>query len=75
MTRKTIMNILKDFGIDNIENNYYNLKDWLYLNGTKLYNVSGIELEKVEEEYIVCKINLIDGYGESFGSVQYSFFK
>lgn len=75
MTKKNIINKLKDLGITNFENSYENLKEWLYLNGTRLYNISSIEFEKEECGYIICQINLIDGYGESFGSVQYSFSK
>lgn len=75
MTKKVIINKLKDLGVNNFVNNYENFKEWLYLNGTRLYNISSIEFEKEEEGYIVCQIGLIDGYGESFGSVQYSFLK
>lgn len=75
MKRSQLLKQIEELGVANVNNNYENLKEWLYLNGTRLYNVVGIEVEREEDDYIVCQIALVDGYGESFGSVQYCFYK
>lgn len=75
MTRNKIIEEIKKLNITDCENNYENLKEWLYLNGTRLYNVVGISVEREDDEYITCQIHLVDGRGESFGSVQYSFYR
>lgn len=74
MTRKQMMNRLKELGFEDYEWKYYNIKDFLAYNRVPIKAITALEIQNRyfddDTSLWTCKVSLVNSEGQDWGSLE-----